>query len=347
MRFIRWLSVALAALAWPAAAHAQLTVCATVPDLGSMAREVGGGDVGVMVFARGVEDPHFLVAKPSFVRDLSRADLLLHVGMGLEEGWLPPVLNNSRNARVLADAPGNLNCSKVIKPMEVPIGVIDRSQGDVHAEGNPHYLLDPLNGLKVARLIRDQLVKLRPDSAEGFKKRYDDLARRMAVKMIGDKLLKKYTVEDMEKMALLHEYGRLGKYLKEQNEMDQLGGWLGELLPHYATKVVDDHSLFPYFARRFGLVVVGHLEPKPGVPPTTAHLQTLSQQMQKDNVRIILASPYFNPRHASAVASSTGASVVNIAHQVGARGGTEDYLNMVDYNVKQLVAVLQPKRSKK
>jgi ABC-type Zn uptake system ZnuABC Zn-binding protein ZnuA len=151
-------------------------------------------------------------------------------------------------------------------------------------------------------------------------------------------------LEDMEKMATLHEYGRLEKYLKEQGELDQLEGWLGTMLKHYGTKVVDDHSMWPYFARRFGLVVIGHLEPRPGVPPTTAHLQTLGQQMQQQKVRLILANPYFNPRHASTVASSSGASVVSMAHQVGARTGTDNYISMVDYNVRQLAEALDPKR---
>jgi ABC-type Zn uptake system ZnuABC Zn-binding protein ZnuA len=116
------------------------------------------------------------------------------------------------------------------------------------------------------------------------------------------------------------------------------------MLPHYGAKVVDDHSLWAYFARRFGIKVIGHLEGKPGVPPTTTHLQSLAQQMQTEKVQAVLASPYFNPRHASFVSGVTGAQIVDMAHQPGARGGTEDYLAMVDYNVRQLAAALGGRR---
>jgi ABC-type Zn uptake system ZnuABC Zn-binding protein ZnuA len=325
-------------------AEAQVSVCATVPDLGNLVREIGSDEVTVTVFARGTEDPHFLEARPSFVRVLNQTDLLVQVGMSLEAGWMPLLLRNAQNSRVQAGAAGQLDASRGLKPLEVPRGTVDRSQGDVHPEGSPHYLLDPISGLRVAGLIRDKLSELRPDSARNYRERYDAFAKRLSERLVGEALAKKYGPTDVAKLALLHEHGRLRKYLREQKEEDQLSGWLGAMMPYYGTKVVDDHSLWPYFARRFGLVVIAHLEPKPGVEPTTAHLQAVVRQMETDRVRVVLASPYFNSRHAAFVAGTTGATVVPMAHQVGARPSTDDYLGMVDYNVRQLAAALGQNR---
>src|SRR5262249_8986430 len=126
----------------------------------------------------------------------------------------------------------------------------------------------------------------------------------------------------------------------KQGQDKMLRGWLGKMMPHYGTKVVDDHAMWPYFAKRFGLKVVGHLEPKPGIAPTTQHLQKLVEKMRAANVRVVLSSPYFHPRHAQFVQGATQARIAEMAHQGGARPGTDDYLRTVDYNVQQVVKAL-------
>ena len=165
-----------------------LQVCATVPDLGSLAQEIGGDQVKVTVFAKSQEDPHFIEAKPSFIKALSQADLFLQIGMELEMGYAPVLLQNARNSRVLIGAPGYVDCSKAITPLEVPTGVVDRSMGDVHPLGNPHYLLDPLNGLLVARLIRDKLIETPAGKKVFFEERYAMLYRKIGDGLVGDKL---------------------------------------------------------------------------------------------------------------------------------------------------------------
>src|SRR5574337_1385956 len=145
-----------------------IQVCATVPDLGSLAREVGGNQISVTVLAKGTEDAHFIEAKPSFIKALSQCDLYIQVGLDLEIGWAPVLLQNARNAAILPGGRGYLDASRVITPLEVPTGPVDRSMGDIHPLGNPHYLSDPVNGLKVARLIRDTLVALRPEGKPYF-----------------------------------------------------------------------------------------------------------------------------------------------------------------------------------
>jgi ABC-type Zn uptake system ZnuABC Zn-binding protein ZnuA len=320
---------------------APLKVAATVPELGSLVREVGGDQVEVTVFAKGTEDPHFVEAKPSFVKVLSRADLFIQVGMENEMGWAPLLVQNAGNPNILTGAKGSLEASTVITPLDVPAGPMDRSRGDVHAAGNPHFLTDPLNGLRVAALIRDKLIELRPARRSSFEQRYQAFRQRLSVAMVGDTLAKKY---DFEKLALLYEHGRLADFLKQQGDDGKLGGWLGMMLPYYGTKVVADHNVWPYFARRFGITVVGFMEPKPGIPPTTKHLSALVNTMRAEQVKLVIGVPYYDPRHAQFISQNTGATVVNMAHQVGARPGTDDYISMIDYNVRSLMAALRAGR---
>jgi ABC-type Zn uptake system ZnuABC Zn-binding protein ZnuA len=329
---------------WPwldASGAAPLRVAATVPELGSLVHYVGGDQVEVTVFAKGTEDPHFVEPKPSFIRALNQADLFIQVGMDLELGWAPVLLRNAANPRVLPGTRGYVDASTTIAPLDVPTGPVDRSRGDVHPAGNPHYLTDPLNGLKVAALIRDKLSELRPEQRRRFEQRHEAFRRQLGVAMVGETLATKY---DFEKLALLYEHGKLGEFLQQQGDDGRLGGWLGMLLPYYGAKVVADHNAWPYFARRFGIAIVGFLEPKPGIPPTTKHLGELVNVMRAERVGTVLAVPYYDPRHAQFIAQHTGARVVHMAHQVGARAGTEDYLAMIDYNVRQLVAALRGER---
>ena len=312
-------------------------VCATTPDLGSLAQAVGGDRVAVTVFAKGTEDAHFVEVRPAFLKELSRARLYLQTGLDLEVGWAPALLQNCRNAAVMPGGPGYLDASSVITPLEVPTAAVDRSMGDVHAAGNPHYLLDPLNGLRVAAAIRDRLSSLDPAGKEQYATRFQEFRGRLLAALVGPELAQKY---DGEKLALLQERGGLADFLKSRGQAEKLGGWLGRMAPFAGARAVADHDMWPYFGRRFGLRVDAFLEPKPGVSPTTRHLADLIARMRAEGVRLILSATYFDPRHARFVAEKTGATVVPVAHQVGARPGADDYLAMVDFNVRQVAAAL-------
>lgn len=324
-----------------------IKACATVPDLGSLLQEIGGDQVAITVFAKGKEDPHFVEAKPSFIKALSQAELYVQIGMDLEAAWAPVLLQNARNGQVLPGAGGFLDASSVISPLEIPTGPVDRSMGDVHAKGNPHYLTDPLNGLRVARLLREKMTQLRPGKRDFFDERYRGFHKKLGEGLLGKELAGKY---DPEKMGLLYEEDKLVPFLRERKEDSLLGGWLGMMLPWRGTKVVSDHNIWPYFAHRFGMAVVGFLEPKPGVSPTTRHLQFLVEKIKGEGIRAILVLPYFDARHAQFVSRNTRAKIVALAHQVGARPGADDYGRMMDYNIRQLVSAFgdpAPKDSKK
>ncbi|HZN41121.1 MAG TPA: metal ABC transporter substrate-binding protein [Planctomycetota bacterium] len=317
----------------------QLRVCATTTDLGALCAAVGGNEVQVTTFVRPAEDPHSLEARPSLLKALNKADVLVLVGRELEIGWLPVLLSNARNGAVLAGQPGYVDCSTAVRALGVPTGPVDRSQGDVHAAGNPHYLTDPLCGLQVAALVTERLTQLRPAAQATFARNLQELRKRLAVAMVGENLAARYD-DDAERLALLFGAGKLATLLREQGDLADLGGWFGALLPHRGAPLVVDHDLWPYFAERFGLTVVAQLEPRPGVAPTTAHLEKVIARMRSDRVRVIATASYFPPRHAEFVRQATGAQVAVLAHQPGALPGTDDYCAFVDHNVRALVAVL-------
>src|SRR5262249_29716104 len=211
----------------PAGAQSKLNIVATTEDLAAIAREVGGDHVTVDSIAKGYQDPHFVEAKPSFILKMQKADILILVGRDLEIGWLPPLIQQSRNSKIQPGADGYLDASLQARILEIPQGQITRAEGDVHPLGNPHYWLDPENGKIVAHEVFDKLVRIRPNERAYFEQRMNDFVSR---------------VNDAQKR------------------------WAEMMAPYKGTKVVTYHRSFPNFAERFGLNVVDYVEPKPGIP---------------------------------------------------------------------------------
>ncbi len=232
-----------------ASAQSKLNVIATTEDLASIAAEVGGDHITIESIAKGYQDPHFVEAKPSFILKLQKADILILVGRELEIGWLPVLINQSRNAKIQQGAPGYLDASLQAQILEVPGGQVTRAEGDVHPLGNPHYWMDPENGKIIAKEIFDTLVKMRPNERAYYEPRLNDFVSRVSA---------------AEKR------------------------WLDMMAPYKGTKVVSYHRSFSNFAERFGLNIVGYVEPKPGIPPTPQHTLDLINQMKKDSVKIVL-----------------------------------------------------------
>jgi ABC-type Zn uptake system ZnuABC Zn-binding protein ZnuA len=315
-------------------------VCATTPDLAALCRAVGADHVEVTCFVKGPEDPHFLEARPSMVRAASKAAALVEVGRDFEIGWLPLLVDNSRNGAIQAGQPGRIVAGDAVRKLVVPTGPVDRSLGDVHAGGNPHFLADPLCGLQVAQLLRDRFTALWPTEQVAFATNFTAFRDRLAVAMVGAEVAKRYG-HDAEKFATLFPSGKLEAVLEKQGDLGELGGWFGAWRKLRGGAVVADHDLWPYFAERFGIEVIGFFEPKPGVAPTTAHLTELIGRMRARDVHAILSASYFDPKHAELVARTTGASIAAMAHQPGAQVATDDYLAFVDYNVRTLAGALQ------
>jgi len=291
-------------LATSATARAQgkLNVMATTEDLAAIAREVGGDRVTVDSIAKGYQDPHFVEAKPSFILKLQRADLLIVVGRELEIGWLPPLIQQSRNGKIQAGADGYLDASLQAKILEMPQGEITRAMGDVHPLGNPHYWLDPENGKIVARAIAQKLSAFRPADKAYFDQRLTDFTNRLA---------------DAEKR------------------------WASQMAPYKGMKVVTYHRSFPNFADRFGLEVTGYVEPRPGIPPTPQHTLDLINDMKKQNIKLVLVEPYFDLKTPNAIGRETGAQVLVMPPSVGGVKEITDYFKLFDYDINLLVEAIK------
>lgn len=337
-------TLAFASLASVASAQSapprKLAVCCTVPSLGSIVEAVGGDLVEVTTFAKGTGNPHFLDARPSHVKALAAADLLVEQGLELEIGWAPLLLQQCRNAKVQPGQPGFLDASQAITPLGVPTTPVDRSHGDVHPYGNPHYLTDPLNGLAVARLVRDRLAQLEPRANADLAQRCAAFERRLCAALVGEKLAAAFPPDTVVKLARLAEEGRLLPFLQQQGRAGDLAGWLGALAPFHDTVVIADHDQWAYFGRRFGLRFAGFLEPKPGVAPSTAHLAELIGSAPAAGVKLVLTAPGFDPKSARFVAEKVGVPLLELAHEVGATEEAGDYVAMIDCDVRAIAAAL-------
>lgn len=295
------LSLLVVLAAAPGIARAQLRVVTTTEDLASLAREVGGDKIAVESLSSGTQDPHFVEPKPSLLLKLNRAALLIAVGRELEAAWLPPLLTQARNAKIQPGSPGYLDASTGVRILEVPTGQITRAMGDVHPSGNPHYWLDPRNGLIMARAIEARLGELLPAERAVFAQRTAAFAQRLA---------------DAEKR------------------------WDAALAPYKGTKIVTYHRSWANFVERFGLNVIGYIEPKPGIPPPPRHIVDLIAEMRKQQIKVILVEPYFDLRTPESIARETGASVLVMPPSVGGVRGITDYIGLFDYDVRLLVSAL-------
>ncbi|MCU0771489.1 MAG: metal ABC transporter substrate-binding protein [Verrucomicrobia bacterium] len=297
----RTLTLLVLALTAMLTAQAKLNVVATTPDIASIAEVVGGDQISLTTLARPTEDPHFVDAKPSFMAKLNRADVLLHGGAELESGWLPPLLQGSRNGKIARGAPGDVRCNEGVAMLEVPVA-LDRSRGDIHATGNPHFLMDPVNAQVVARHIATVFAQVDASHAEDYQanaRRFvDDLNARMAV-------------------------------------------WNKALAPFKGAHLVAYHNSWPYFASRFELQLDLFLEPKPGLPPSPAHLAAVIARMKEEGARVIIVDPYLSRKTAERVAGETGATVVDVTQFPGGVKGTEGgYIATMDYLVKSVADAL-------
>jgi ABC-type Zn uptake system ZnuABC Zn-binding protein ZnuA len=288
------LLIAAIPLLLAAPARAELRVVGATEDMAALAREVGGDKVKVDAIARGYQDPHFVEAKPSFILILAKADLLIAVGRELEISWLPPLVNQSRNARIQPGASGYLDASQNVRILDIPTGAVTRAMGDVHPSGNPHYWLDPNNGRLVAQAIEAKLSELDRANAAYYDQRYADFDRRLA---------------EAEKR------------------------WDAAMAPYKGLKIVTYHRSWTNFADRFKLDVIGFVEPKPGVPPSPQHTIDLIKAMKAAGIKVLLVEPYFDLKTPNSIGRETGASVLVMPPSVGGEKAITDYIKLFDYDV--------------
>jgi zinc/manganese transport system substrate-binding protein len=280
---------------------AKVRIVSTLDDFSSIAESIGGELVEADSLAKGYQDPHFVDAKPSFILKLSRADLLIVAGLELEIGYLPPLIDQSRNAKIHPGNAGYLDVSTGCDILQRPTGQVTRAMGDVHPFGNPHYWLDPHNGRIIARSIAAKLAELDPGNRAVYEK---NLAAFEA----------KLTEKDKE--------------------------WQAKMAPFAGAKVVTFHNSWPNFAKHFGLDVAGNIEPKPGIPPTPSHTLEIINLITSQKIRAILVEPYFDLKTPKYVAGKTGATVVVFYPSVEGTPEIKDYFSIFDTDIDALVKVL-------
>lgn len=294
--------LALLLLGAAAATADELKVVTSLQDLASIAGAVGGDRVEVFALAKGYQDPHFVDAKPSFILQLSRADLLIVAGRELEIGYLPPLIDQSRNAAIHPGARGYLDASQGCEILQIATQQVTRAMGDVHPFGNPHYWTDPENGRTIARSIAARLAELDPEGRDAYQANLAAFEARL-------------TAEEEE--------------------------WEAKMRPYAGLRVVTFHNSWPNFAQRFGLDVAGHVEPKPGIPPTPSHTLEIINLIKAERIPLILVEPYFDTKTPEYIAQATGAELLVFYPSVGGTEEIVDYFALFDVNLDALVAALE------
>ena len=288
-RLIPYLILTLCA--FPNWAQAKLNVVTTTQDSAAIVQAVGGEHVQVQSLTLGTRDPHFAEATPSMIRRAHQADLLVLIGADLEIGWLAPLLEAARNGRVLPGAPGYLDLSASALLLDKSAGPVSRAQGDVHANGNPHYWLDPRNGLRMAQAISTRLGEIDPVHAGDFR-------------------------------ANLEAF--------EMQLRQRLAHWQAQLAALKGKPVIAYHKSFVYLAHAFGFRIVAEVEPKPGIPPNAAHLQQLVETIRTQKIGVLIMEPYYERRSAEYLARETGIKIVVLPQSVGAQPRVSTYFDLFD-----------------
>lgn len=300
----RAVSMSLFALGlWAGVAEAadKIRVVTTTTDLKALTEAVGGDLVEVDALARGSQNPHDLEVRPSLMVKVRRADLLVINGLELDQ-WAEVVVQGANNPKVIPGAPGRVDASAGILVLEVPRTRVDRSMGDVHPVGNPHYTVDPGMAPDITANVLEGLVRVAPQYRAAFERNREQFL------------------------------ARLGQAMAR---------WSAEMAPYKGTKVIVDHNMWPYFLTRFGLVQAGSVEERPGIPATPTHVTKLIAYMKEDRIKVILAVPWADHKLAERIAEEAGAKVVMVANGVGALKGTDTYLDTIDYNVKAVAQALK------
>ena len=280
-------------------ALAQIKVLACEPEWGALVQEIAGDRASVYSATTALQDPHHIEARPSLIARARNADLAVCSGSELEFGWMPLLLRQSGNTKIQPGTPGFLETSQFVSRLEIP-KILDRSLGDVHPAGNPHIHLDPRNVAKVAEVLRDRLVQIDSANAEFYKSRT---------------------------AAFLVRWG------------EAIRRWESQAAPLKGMTMVVYHKDLSYLNAWLGLREIGSLEPKPGIPATTAHLADLVARMQREPAKVIVYSAYSSPQAAQFLSDRTRIPAVMLPYTVGGSDRAKDLFGLFDDTLARLLAV--------
>ena len=282
---------------YPGSAVATINVVTTTQDIASIVKEVVGDLVNIKAIVRGYQDPHVIEAKPSFMLKVNRADLLVYQGLELEVGWLPMLIQGGRNKKVMPGQLGHLDISQAISPLAVPVGELDRSMGDVHPQGNPHYHLNPENGLLMAGIISDRLIRLDPENADAYEVNLKDFRRRLE---------------------------------------EKIRAWKTRMQKFQGLKVITYHATWNYLLDFLSIESIGTIENRPGIPPSGKHLSELAKVMQQENARVILQANFFEKKYSDLLVGKTQGEVAVLPAYVGGVPEASDYFKLFDVLINRL-----------
>ncbi len=330
--------VVLSALLGPPGVAPPIKVVTSLTTYGAIAREIVGDKGTVTSIAQGDEDPHFVQPKPSFVAVLRGADLFVTTGLDLEL-WVPPLLDRAGNRKVSEGGPGYVTAYTGIHLLEVPTS-LSRSEGDIHADGNPHIHTDPANGIIIARNILTGLQRISPENAAYFTGREQDFEKRVLEATMGPELVGiltapvAYNLLNSDKLDdFLGQKSYQGKPL-----LDRLGGWLKTSQAFKGKEMACYHKEWAYFSNRFKVRCAEYIEAKPGIPPTPGHVQEVIAQMKERKIPVLFASNYFSRNQIQLVAQRTGAKAVIVPENTGGAPGVNTYFDLMNTWVNDLAA---------
>jgi ABC-type Zn uptake system ZnuABC Zn-binding protein ZnuA len=325
----------------PTRAAPPLKVVTSLTTYGAIAREILGDKGTVTSIAQGDEDPHFVQPKPSFVAVLRNADLFVTTGLDLEL-WVPPLLDRAGNRKVSEGGPGYVTAYTGIQLLEVPTS-LSRSEGDIHADGNPHIHTDPINGIIIGRNILTGLQRVSPENAAYFTQREQDFERRVLEATIGTDLVTVLTAPvayDLLKSDKLYDF--LGqKQYQGKPLLDRLGGWMKEAQVFRGKEMACYHKEWAYFSNRYKVNCAEYIEAKPGIPPTPGHVQEVIAQMKERKIPVLFASNYFDRNQIQQVAQRTGARPVIVPENTQGAPGVNTYFDLMNAWVNGLAAAFK------
>lgn len=288
----------LVAISFNQKLFAKLTVFTTTTNVASLIDEVGGAKVDVISLTKGAQDPHYIEAKPSFMLKVSSADLLVSIGLGLEDAWLPAVIGGSRNPSLSKGQRGSLILGEHISVLDIPIGSISREQGDVHPDGNPHFMLDPIRAKKLSKVVAQKLADLAPDHKAYFIERS---------KIFSSKIDAKLKV------------------------------WQQQIETASAKKIITYHKTLRYFLERFNIQLAAQIEPKPGIPPSSAHILSLIDLCKKQKIKLILVENFFDDKPAQKIsAENPGVKIKKVAVAVGGMSKISSLFDLYEHLILAL-----------
>jgi len=337
------LSMMMLTIPWIESAQAKspVNVVATYSDFSAIAKEIGGDKVVVDYLSQGDQDPHFVAPKPSLALKLKKADLFVLTGMDLEL-WASTLLDKARNKKIMDGAIGYVTVYTDMEILEKPVGAISRTEGDIHVAGNPHIHTSPINWKKISENILIGLKKVDPDNSNYYEQRQEAFIDRIDRSMFGDELVDLIGGEQLSELVLAGTlFDLLDKEYQGEKLINRLGGWLKKALPMRNKEVIAYHKNWSYFARDFGLSIIGYIEPKPGLPPTPKHVQNSINLIKEHGVDVMLVASYFEKRKPNTIAQKTGIKPVFLPFSVNSISEVPDNFKLMDFWIDSINQALK------